>query len=121
MSEKKIGSNSLHSNEDESAATMDKIDKVILEELVEDVGGKKISMNPLDLVKNVKVSLSVELGKATLTVDELSNLTEGSVVKMDKIVDEPIDLTLDGKVVARGALVAVDDVFGIQVTEIYHQ
>ncbi|WP_020407800.1 FliM/FliN family flagellar motor switch protein [Hahella ganghwensis] len=121
MSEKKVdaGQDSLVGTDQDGV--QDKIEEVILQDMVDDGSGKSLNVNPLELVKNVKVSLSVELGKATLTVDELTNLKDKSVVKMDKLVDEPIDLLLDGKTVARGKLVAVGDVFGIQVTEIRHR
>ncbi|OZG74837.1 flagellar motor switch protein [Hahella sp. CCB-MM4] len=120
MSENEVG---FEKSDEVSAASgaSNKIEEVILEDLVEEGACKSINLNPLELVKNVKVSLSVELGKATLTVDELTHLKEQSVVKMDKLVDEPIDLLLDGKTVARGKLVAVGDVFGVQITEIQSQ
>lgn len=74
--------------------------------------------NNIDLVKNVKVELTVKLGDAELTVDELFNLKNGSVVEIRKGTNQPIDIELEGKLVARGTLVAVDDNFGIKITEI---
>lgn len=72
----------------------------------------------MGLIKHVMVELSVELGSAQVSVDELFALKTGDVVKLLKQVDEPATLCLDGKAVARGTLVAVDDNFGIQLTEI---
>lgn len=72
----------------------------------------------MGLIKHVMVELSVELGSAELSVDELFNLKAGDVVKLLTQVHEPATLNLDGKAVARGTLVAVDDNFGIQLTEI---
>ncbi|ABC30782.1 flagellar motor switch protein [Hahella chejuensis KCTC 2396] len=93
------------------------VEEVILEPMNEGGAGDKLKSDPLDLVKNVKVTLDVYLGDANLTVAELTALTSESVVKMNKQLNDPIELLLDGKVVARGKLVAVDDVFGIQITE----
>ncbi|MBU6955220.1 FliM/FliN family flagellar motor switch protein [Hahella sp. HN01] len=93
------------------------VEEVILEPMKSGETGTKLKSDPLDLVKNVKVTLDVYLGDANLTVAELTALTNESVVKMNKQLNDPIELLLDGKVVARGKLVAVDDVFGIQITE----
>lgn len=74
--------------------------------------------NNIDLVKNVKVKLTAVLGDSEITVDELFGLTQGSVVKLDKETTMPINIELEGKIIARGTLVAVDDNFGVQITEI---
>jgi flagellar motor switch protein FliN/FliY len=72
----------------------------------------------LGLIHAVKVRLAASLGSATLTVGELSSLKEGAVLKLDRCVDEPVDILLEGQVIARGRLVAVDDSFGVSITEI---
>jgi flagellar motor switch protein FliN/FliY len=72
----------------------------------------------MGLIKHVRVELVVEIGTAELTVDELFALKAGDVVKLLEQVNEPASLCLDGKTVARGNLVAVDDNFGLQLTEI---
>lgn len=72
----------------------------------------------LEIIKDVKVTLQVQVGEATVTVDELMNLGENSVVRLDCETTTPINLILDGKVVARGHLVAADDNFGVQITEL---
>lgn len=72
----------------------------------------------LDIIKDVKVSLEVRVGEAELTVDELLNLGQGSVVQLTRSTTAPVDLLIDGKTVARGYLVAADDNFGIQITEL---
>ncbi len=72
----------------------------------------------LGLIKHVRVELTVELGSAEMTVDELFALKSGDIVKLLQQVNEPARLCLDGKAVARGKLVAVDDNFGLQLTEI---
>jgi len=74
--------------------------------------------NNIELVKNVKVKLSVMLGGSELTVDELFNLKSGSIVKLDKLLSAPISVQLEGNIIAKGTLVAVDDNFGIKITDI---
>lgn len=70
------------------------------------------------ILRDVKVSLAIRLGEASLTVEELLELRSGSVVKLDRLLTEPIDLQLNGAVVARGEIVAVDDNFGVRILEI---
>lgn len=72
----------------------------------------------LDLVDEVKVQLSVTLGSAELTMGRLFALTAGDVVTLDRDVDAPIDVRLNGKLVARGTLVAIGDKFGVRITEL---
>lgn len=67
----------------------------------------------------VKVRLQVRVGQAELTVGELLAARENEVLVLDRGVQDPVDLTLDGKVVARGQLVAVaDGTFGLRITEL---
>ncbi|MGQ5524415.1 FliM/FliN family flagellar motor switch protein [Chitinimonas sp. PSY-7] len=72
----------------------------------------------LQIIRNVKVKLTARLGGTELSVGELMDLKESAVLKLDRLLDDPIDLLLDGHVVARGQLVAVGDSFGVRVTEL---
>ena len=81
-------------------------------------GAVELLLNNLDVIKNIKVKLSVCLGEGELRVEELFDLKQDSIVKLDRPTHAPVDLMLDGRVVARGELVAVDDNFGIRITEI---
>lgn len=90
-------------------------------EEVESVASAKsppLVQRDMGLIKHVRVELVVEIGHAEMTVDELFALKAGDVVKLLEQVNEPAALCLDGKRVARGQLVAVDDNFGLQLTEI---
>lgn len=79
---------------------------------------QSILAGKLDIVKDVKVKLEVRIGEAELTVDELMELSKGSVVALTKSLDSPIELLLDRKLIAYGTLVAADESFGIQITEL---
>ena len=72
----------------------------------------------LSLLSHVLVELTVEVGPAEMTVDELFALRAGDVVKTMQQVNQPMTLQLDGKAVALGHLVAVDDNFGFQISAI---
>jgi flagellar motor switch protein FliN/FliY len=80
--------------------------------------GGPVFDGPLGLIQSVKVRLAASLGSATLTVAELAALKDGAVLKLDRAVGEPVDIVLEGQVIARGRLVAVEDSFGVSITEI---
>jgi flagellar motor switch protein FliN/FliY len=72
----------------------------------------------LSIVDHVEVELIVEVGNVRLTVGDLFNLKQGSIVKLNQSVDEPLKLYLKNQLIAHGKLIAVDDVLGFQVTEL---
>ncbi len=73
---------------------------------------------PLDLFLDVRVQVSVELGRRRMTLGELLALGRGSVVELDKLAGEPLDLRVNGRLVARGEAVLVNDRFGVRLTEV---
>ena len=83
-----------------------------------DGAGKRPLGQNLELIHNLKVHLSATVGRCELTVKELFDLRENSVLTLDKDTREPIEVLLDGRVIARGVLVAVDDCFGVKLTDI---
>ena len=72
----------------------------------------------LDLLLDVRIPISVEVGRTELSLDKVLNLVPGSVVTLDKKSEEPVDLRVNGKLVARGEVVLVDDTYGLRITEI---
>lgn len=71
--------------------------------------------NPLH---QIKARLQVCVGEATISVGELLGAKENQVLRLDRGLDQPVDLTIEGKVVARGQLVAVDGHFAVRITEL---
>lgn len=71
----------------------------------------------LPFLGSVKVRVSLRIGGATISVAELLALTQGSVIALDRLVDEPLDVLVDEHVIARGTLVAVGENFGVRLTE----
>lgn len=80
--------------------------------------GPPLMAGNLNLLHGVKVALSVTVGEIQTTLGELMGLQQQSVLKIERPVEGPVDLMLDGKIVARGQLVVVDDNFGVRITEI---
>ncbi|MEX1022283.1 MAG: flagellar motor switch protein FliN [Dehalococcoidia bacterium] len=72
----------------------------------------------LDLIMDVSMRVTVELGRSTLTVEEVLALGPGSVVELNKLAGEPVDVLVNEQLIARGEVVVVDENFGVRVTEI---
>ena len=72
----------------------------------------------LDLVMDVELNVTLRFGQRQLTLREVLELTSGSVVELDRQVDEPVELLLDGVVIARGEAVVIDGNYGLRVTEV---
>jgi flagellar motor switch protein FliN/FliY len=76
------------------------------------------SANGLDLLRDVEMEVTVEIGRTRMTVRELLALTPGTVVELDRAAGSPADLLVNGTLLARGEIVVVDEDFGIRITEI---
>ena len=72
----------------------------------------------LSLLLDVPVELAVEIGRTTMTIRETLAIGPGSVITLDRLAGEPVDLLANGKRIARGEVVAVDEEFGFRVTEV---
>lgn len=80
--------------------------------------GPNLFAGNMRLIEGLKVTLTVLVGGAEITVGELFSLKEASVVKLNVSLADPVEILLDGNVIARGELVAVDDNFGVKISEI---
>lgn len=72
----------------------------------------------INVILDVDVDLALEIGRATLSVRNLLQLNQGSVVELDRTAGEPLDVLVNGTLVARGEVVVVNENFGIRLTEI---
>ncbi len=72
----------------------------------------------LDLVLDVPVELSVEIGRTTMTIRETLEIGPGSIVPLNKMTGDPVDLFVNGRRIARGEVVAIDEEFGLRVTQV---
>lgn len=76
------------------------------------------SPRDLDMIMEIPVTLSVELGSTRLSIRELLDLAQGSIVELDGLAGEPMDILINGYLVAQGEVVVVEDKYGIRITEI---
>jgi flagellar motor switch protein FliN/FliY len=78
--------------------------------------GNSGAVGNLELLRDIELSVTVEVGRARLRVRELLALHEGSIVELDRPVGSPVDLLANGRTIARGEIVLVDDQLGLRVT-----
>jgi flagellar motor switch protein FliN/FliY len=72
----------------------------------------------LQRLHDVPVELAVEIGRTRMTIGETLGLGPGSIVSLNRLAGEPVDLLVNGRPIARGEVVVVDEEFGLRVTEI---
>ncbi|MDR1514103.1 MAG: flagellar motor switch protein FliN [Synergistaceae bacterium] len=84
------------------------------------LGGSEFAGSPgnIDLIVDIPVRVTVELGRTRKTIGEVLALGPGSVVELNKMAGEPVDVLVNGKLIARGEVVVIDESFGIRVTEV---
>lgn len=71
-----------------------------------------------DVLLNVPVMLTVEVGRTRMTLAELLDTREGSIVELDRLIDQPLDILVNDSRIAEGVVVMSDDKFGIQITDV---
>jgi flagellar motor switch protein FliN/FliY len=72
----------------------------------------------LEMIMDIPVKLSVELGRTRITIKQLLELAQGSVLALDGLAGEPMDILINSYLIAQGEVVVVDDKYGIRITEI---
>ncbi len=75
----------------------------------------------LDLLLDVNLKVAVELGRARLKFRDVLNLTNGSVVELTKLTSEPVDILVNGSLLATGEVVVVDDHFAVRITKLLNR
>ncbi len=84
--------------------------------LVEATTGKE--ENGMDLLLDISLPVTVELGRTRMMIRDILHLAPGSVLELDKLAGEPVDILINEKSIARGEVVVIDENFGIRITEI---
>ncbi len=82
------------------------------------VAPKKNIGRTLEFILDVSLHVTVEVGRARMTIHDLLQLGQGSVVELEKLAGEPLDIYINGKPVARGEAVIVNEKFGVRLTDI---
>ena len=80
--------------------------------------GSGENIRPLDLLHGVEMAVTVELGRTRILMRELLSLKPGSIVELDRQAGSPVDLLVNGTLLARGEVVVIDDELGVRIVEI---
>jgi flagellar motor switch protein FliN/FliY len=80
--------------------------------------GKKGAPRDLNFILDIPLEISVELGRTTMLVNDLLQLGQGSVIELSKLAGEPLEVFINGRLIARGEAVVVNEKFGVRITDI---
>lgn len=112
---------------DEWAAAMAEADgsgaeAVELEELRDEKADITVDeKRKLDTILDIPVTISMEVGRAKISIRNLLQLNQGSVVELERVAGEPLDVLVNGTLIAHGEVVVVNDKFGIRLTDVISQ
>ncbi len=91
--------------------------QVDLDEFVNEAVGGQGSPD-LDVILDIPVSISMEVGRTAITIRNLLQLNQGSVIELDRLAGEPLDVLVNGTLIAHGEVVVVNEKFGIRMTDV---
>ncbi len=89
-----------------------------LQDLQAETGARSGVEASLDVILDIPVTLSMEIGRTTISIRNLLQLNQGSVVELDRLAGEPMDVLVNGCLVAHGEVVVVNEKFGIRLTDV---
>lgn len=92
--------------------------QVELDEFVDESHGSPEGQPDLDVILDIPVSISMEVGRTAITIRNLLQLNQGSVIELDRLAGEPLDVLVNGTLIAHGEVVVVNEKFGIRMTDV---
>ncbi|NNJ93190.1 MAG: flagellar motor switch protein FliN [Halobacteria archaeon] len=99
-------------------ATGENYERASFDELGESGGAVAQGETSLDVILDIPVTLSMEIGRSRISIENLLQLAKGSVVELDRMAGEPLDVLVNGTLVARGEVVVVNDKFGVRLSDV---
>lgn len=99
----------------------DNAEAVELDELQEDAPITGEEKRKLDTILDIPVTISMEVGRSQISIRNLLQLNQGSVVELDRVAGEALDVLVNGTLIAHGEVVVVNDKFGIRLTDVISQ
>jgi flagellar motor switch protein FliN/FliY len=91
---------------------------VSFDELKNEVLNQPAGSPDLDVILDIPVSISMEVGRTSITIRNLLQLNQGSVIELDRLAGEPLDVLVNGTLIAHGEVVVVNEKFGIRMTDV---
>ncbi len=103
----------------EQAAVDDVMSQAVAFDELKEESPRGISASPeLDVILDIPVSISMEVGSTSITIRNLLQLNQGSVIELDRLAGEPLDVLVNGTLIAHGEVVVVNEKFGIRMTDV---
>jgi len=103
----------------EAGSDADDVSQIELEELQNDTPMIAAGDNPdLDVILDIPVTIAMEVGSTSITIRNLLQLNQGSVIELDRLAGEPLDVLVNGTLIAHGEVVVVNEKFGIRMTDV---
>jgi len=107
-------------SEEEQGEGSDDVQKAELDELNDEPITQE-EKKKLDTILDIPVTISMEVGRSQISIRNLLQLNQGSVVELDRVAGEPLDVLVNGTLIAHGEVVVVNDKFGIRLTDVISQ
>ena len=112
----------VNENQENPIATAERPeDSVESDTLLSDLGSEVPDTANLDMLLDVNLQITVELGRTSMKFRDVLNLSNGSVVELSRMVSEPVDILVNGALLASGEVVVVDDHFAIRITKLLNR
>ena len=105
-------------NPEEIKNDEEKVKKILDQVKAGDDSLNKLKVQNLDFILDIPLEVTVELGRTKVLVKDLLQMGQGSVIELDKLAGEPLEIIVNGKLVAKGEVVVVKEKFGVRLTEI---
>lgn len=107
----------------ENVSALEGLEEVQIKELADQVKAgddalNKLKVQNLDFILDIPLKVTVELGRTEVIIKDLLQLGQGSVLELNKLAGEPLEILVNGKLVAKGEVVVVNEKFGIRLTDI---
>ncbi|MEW9797535.1 flagellar motor switch protein FliN [Alteromonas sp. CYL-A6] len=115
MAEQEEAENAAESDDDGDVQTPE------LDELTDETPISGEEKKKLDTILDIPVTISMEVGRSQISIRNLLQLNQGSVVELDRVAGEPLDVLVNGTLIAHGEVVVVNDKFGIRLTDVISQ
>jgi len=105
-------------NSAEQSQSKEDYDKAHFQNLQADQNSKSIGEAGMDMILDIPVTIAVEIGRSKINIRNLLKLNQGSIVELDRLAGEPMDLIVNGTLIAHGEVVVVNEKFGVRLTDV---
>ncbi len=89
-----------------------------VQEIINNITKEKGEESPIDILKDVEVNVKIELGRTRMYVEDVLKIREGSVVELDKLAGDPVDIYVNDRLIARGEVLVLNDNFCVRINQI---